>query len=389
MYALAFADNQNWAAAGVLPDVHTAEPPQQRTSGATTKEMKRSSLFGKYGSGGQWQAPEQVRLLYDPSSKEVDAVSGCAVKLERPPLSYFGLFLLQFLTRVDRLVDDMNTMDALFIQIKKGHSKILAEPGDHSELKARLDSTVQTYTSMLGSTQSALKSEVLFMPYVSLCLSLELHCFQFPQLLGLKADVEKEFGKSTNQTAPTAEARIKRNQVMALTKKFEHLLFGFNEEQLAYRSRCRHKFISYLKISNFTVNDKELDHAIRTASLSEYTKRLMLAEPDKQALYGEVKARHDDILKVEKSIIELYGLVHQLGTLLEEQGEVLDNIERNVGNAAEYANRANLNIDNARSVRASVRKRKICLVIALIVCIIILFGVGTMSFCFYVPFVCR
>lgn len=62
--------------------------------------------------------------------------------------------------------------------------------------------------------------------------------------------------------------------------------------------------------------------------------QLILAERDKQALYDEVKTRHEDILKIESSIKELNSLFIELGTLIQGQVSLLYYIQELACNLA-------------------------------------------------------
>ncbi|VDK69107.1 unnamed protein product [Onchocerca ochengi] len=173
---------------------------------------------------------------------------------------------------------------------------------------------------------------------------------------GLNSEVERLFDKPTDENAQTVEARIRRNQIMTLTKRLQGLLIAFNDEQLTYKDKCKRKIESYLKISDNAVNEEDLEAIIEKGTLFQHTKVLMLAERDKKALYDEVKTRHEDIVKLEGSIKELHGLFVELATLIQSQSEMLNNIERNVEHAVEYAQKAHTNMIKAKNMRANVRK---------------------------------
>lgn len=176
---------------------------------------------------------------------------------------------------------------------------------------------------------------------------------------------------------------------MVLTKRLQSLVIAFTDEQLVFRDKCKQKIMSYLRISQSAVSEDDLEKIIEKGTLFEHTKGLMLAERDKQALYDEVKTRHEDIIKLEGSLKQLNDLFLELSTLIQSQGEMLNNIERNVESAVSNAQKANTNMMKAKDTRSRVRKGKICIVIACIIGIIFLFCVGTTLFCFYVPFLCR
>ncbi|RKP22894.1 t-SNARE, partial [Syncephalis pseudoplumigaleata] len=79
----------------------------------------------------------------------------------------------------------------------------------------------------------------------------------------------------------------------------------------------------------------------------------------------EVQERHEDIRRIEQTILEMQ-------TLVESQGQMIDSIEGNVTNAANYTETAVKHIDTAITHRKNARKRMWCLIALLLVLIIII-----------------
>ena len=50
----------------------------------------------------------------------------------------------------------------------------------------------------------------------------------------------------------------------------------------------------------------------------------------------ELENRHDELLKLEQSLVELNGLFLELCELVTQQGDMVDHIEMSVANAKEY-----------------------------------------------------
>lgn len=65
-----------------------------------------------------------------------------------------------------------------------------------------------------------------------------------------------------------------------------------------------------------------------------------MAERDKRLLFEDVKCRHEDIVRLEKTIRELHDMFQDLAMLVESQGEMVDHIETNVNSAREHATQA-------------------------------------------------
>lgn len=269
----------------------------------------------------------------------------------------------KFLSRVNAILNDLREMETLLEEIRIKHSQILIEPGVHPQFTEDLNRATELFKVRSYATQNAVKK--------------------------MNAEVEQLKSDSKDVSVSGVDARIKKNQVMALTKKFQNILLAFNNEQLTYRGKCKQKISSYLTLSGQNMPEEDIDKAIESGQLFDYTKGLILAQRDKKALYDEVKSRHEDILRLEASIRELHDLFQDMSMLLESQGEMLNHIERNVESAVDYANKAFENVKQAKQMQADTRKKKICLVLFLCVLIVLLFVIGSTAFCFFFPFVCR
>lgn len=99
------------------------------------------------------------------------------------------------------------------------------------------------------------------------------------------------------------------------------------------------------------MTDEEIEDAIESGKLYS-TKSLMLGDREKQMLLlRDVQSRHQDIVKLEKSIAELHEMFQDIAMLVDAQGEILDNIERNVGTALQYTKQAQSNVISAKNAK--------------------------------------
>lgn len=79
--------------------------------------------------------------------------------------------------------------------------------------------------------------------------------------------------------------------------------------------------------------------------------------------------KYRDVLILESSVAELHQMFVDFATLTERQGELLDQIEHQVKDAADYIDQGNTELVEAIEIQKSIRKKQCC--IALIVLIII------------------
>ncbi|KAL5970823.1 Syntaxin [Taenia solium] len=75
----------------------------------------------------------------------------------------------------------------------------------------------------------------------------------------------------------------------------------------------------------------------------------------KQSL-ADIEARHEDIIKLEKSIKELHDMFMDMAMLVESQGEMIDRIEFNVDQAVDYIETAKADTKKAVKYQSAARK---------------------------------
>lgn len=202
-------------------------------------------------------------------------------------------------------------------------------------------------------------------------------------IIGLNKSLESE----TDKTA-TVSNRINKEQVKRLIRSLANLTEKFNKEQEEYREKSRKKCMDFLRVQNLEFSEEVIDEAIKEGNLSEKIRGVILAADEKKALLDNVKQRTEDIQSLEKSIRELSEMFHDLHLLVVSQDEMLENIERNIERSVEYAFKAKDDIVSAQKMKRRAQMMKIGIVIGVILLIIILFMIGKMLFCFYLPFLC-
>jgi syntaxin 1B/2/3 len=92
---------------------------------------------------------------------------------------------------------------------------------------------------------------------------------------------------------------------------------------------------------------------------------------------GNVRARHNDMVKIERSIVELLDLLQILNEQIVQQGEIIQDIAQKTEHTADDLNQANVHLD--KGIQAARRTRKLkwwCFGICVLIVIVIALGVG-------------
>ncbi|MEQ2298381.1 hypothetical protein AMECASPLE_004678 [Ameca splendens] len=190
-------------------------------------------------------------------------------------------------------------------------------------------------------------------------------------------NIEPKKGDDDGKYIPI-NVRMQRTQHGVLSKEFVELMGHCNTIQAQYRDRNVERIQRQLKITGNNVTDEELDAMLESGQTDVFTQNILIdAKATKQAL-NEIESRHDEILKLEKSIRDLHDMFQYLAMEVEAQGEMVDRIENNIKQSSNYVEKAKDNLQQAVTSQKKARKKKIWIAICLAILILILaIAVGT------------
>uniref|UniRef100_A0A8C5QNE8 Syntaxin N-terminal domain-containing protein n=1 Tax=Leptobrachium leishanense TaxID=445787 RepID=A0A8C5QNE8_9ANUR len=114
-------------------------------------------------------------------------------------------------------------------------------------------------------------------------------------------------------------SRMRRTQHGVLSKRFIELINQCNCAQGQYRESNVKRIKRQLQITGRSVTDDQFDEMLESGQTDIFTcNTLQDTQATKQAL-NEIEARHDEILKLEKSIVELHEMFTFLAMEVEAQ----------------------------------------------------------------------
>ncbi|XP_075936004.1 syntaxin-2-like [Anarhichas minor] len=139
-----------------------------------------------------------------------------------------------------------------------------------------------------------------------------------------------------NGERASAIQRIQKNQHSHLTRCFAEAMRGYHKAQISFREKCKAQIQRQLEIVDKVTTDEELEEMLHrdhlTIFISDINSDALISS---QAL-SEIESRHQDIICLESSIKGLHEIFADTAMLLEIQGDLINNIEKNVTSAAEY-----------------------------------------------------
>ncbi|KJE96279.1 syntaxin 1.1 [Capsaspora owczarzaki ATCC 30864] len=186
-------------------------------------------------------------------------------------------------------------------------------------------------------------------------------------------EMDKDIASNAGSQLHDAGTRIKESQKSILSRKFVKLMNEYNEIQTQYKQKYRDRVKRQLKIVKPGATAEEVNQVLDSDRDpgAIFANEIMSHAEAQQAL-EDIQDRHKDIVKLEKSIRELHELFLDMAILVEQQGEMIDRIEFNVGQAADHVAESKKELKHAARYQGKARRKKIMIVILLIIAILII-----------------
>ncbi|KAJ3626951.1 hypothetical protein Zmor_004106, partial [Zophobas morio] len=186
----------------------------------------------------------------------------------------------------------------------------------------------------------------------------------------------KKLGEELKKRPDKKDAlyRLPYQQYANLSEQFFDCMAEYNKVQCKFKQKYRERVQRQYRIVKEDVTEEEIDAALCNETGDSIFAQEILSpghQEAKQAL-EEIKDRHEEILKLEKSIRQLHQMFLDMALLVEQQGETLDHIEINVGEAEDYTEEAKAELIEAKNLNRKIRKKKIIFFIFVLIILAII-----------------
>uniref|UniRef100_A0A8C0WY34 Syntaxin-3 n=1 Tax=Castor canadensis TaxID=51338 RepID=A0A8C0WY34_CASCN len=169
-----------------------------------------------------------------------------------------------------------------------------------------------------------------------------------------------------DEVRSSADLRIRKSQHSVLSRKFVEVMTKYNEAQVDFRERSKGRIQRQLEITGKKTTDEELEEMLESGNPAIFTSGIIDSQISKQAL-SEIEGRHKDIVRLESSIKELHDMFMDIAMLVENQGEMLDNIELNVMHTVDHVEKARDETKRAVKYQGQARKKLIIIIVVVVV----------------------
>lgn len=181
----------------------------------------------------------------------------------------------------------------------------------------------------------------------------------------------------STKLSPT-QLRIRETQLSFLQKWFMDLMNEHSTSQSDYNDKHKRLLRTQLEVIGVHKSDEEFEKILSEPMEDIFTDNHLKMEKNARQQLVEVNARHKIILDIEKSIREVHDLFLEMAATVEAQGEMIDNIERQVTRAAEATKSGQGQLKEAREKKRSARNKK-WMCYAIIGVLVVLFIAGMVT----------
>lgn len=169
----------------------------------------------------------------------------------------------------------------------------------------------------------------------------------------LRGEMEAQRGSSD----PTA--RIARTQYQCLSNALREVMFAYNDTEMSHREACKKQIQRQMEVVGREVSEEELGEMMQSGEWNVFSDQLE-GKTARSALL-QIESRHKELLELEKRIEGIQELFLDVAVLTEEQGAVVENIQKNVQNTEVIIQEAAVQLDNAtKSDKNNPFKRMFC-----------------------------
>ncbi|KAM5238151.1 syntaxin-2 [Ctenodactylus gundi] len=251
-------------------------------------------------------------------------------------------FMDDFFHQVEEIRNGIAKIAHCVEEVRKNHSIILSAPNPEGKIKEELEDLNKEIKKTANKIRAKLKA------------------------------IEQSFDQDEHGNRSSVELRIRRTQHSVLSRKFADVMTEYNSAQTLFRERSKGRIQRQLEITGRTVADEELEEMLESEKPSVFVSDIISDSHITRQALNEIESRHKDIVKLESSIRELHEMFMDMAMFVETQGEMINNIEKNVLNAAEYVEHAKEETKKAIRYQSKARRKMMFIIICVIILLVIL-----------------
>ncbi|KAK8044688.1 t-SNARE [Apiospora rasikravindrae] len=167
----------------------------------------------------------------------------------------------------------------------------------------------------------------------------------------------------------------KDNQVNTIKNNFQNELHAYQDAENAYRQRYRDQIARQYRIVNPNATEQEVQEAASTDWGNEGVFQTALRTNrtgQANSVLGNVRARHNELQRIEQTITELAEMFQDLAVLVEQQEIPVQTAVNNAEDTTKHIDEGNAQVYKAQTSARNRRKWKwYCLLVVVLILVVI------------------
>ncbi|KXJ91066.1 t-SNARE [Microdochium bolleyi] len=198
----------------------------------------------------------------------------------------------------------------------------------------------------------------------------------------LNASIRDQLKFLANDAAKTQDSSrsLKERQVNTIKNEFERELHSYQNEESSFRQRYRDQIARQYRIVNPEASEDEVRQAAEADWGNEGVFQTALRSNragQAASVLGNVRARHNELQRIEQTLIELASMFQDLAMLVDQQDVAVVAAEQNAENTTKHLEEGNQHVKKGIISAQNARKYKwwcllVCVLIIIVIIIIVL-----------------
>ena len=127
--------------------------------------------------------------------------------------------------------------------------------------------------------------------------------------------MESENKKMAAKTPDSSDLRIRQSQHSAITKKFLDAMMEYKQIQTKYQDKYKQRMQRQILIANPNATEAEVVEMVASGG-AVFAKQVTHQKGEAKRALQDIQERHADIVKIERSIIELQQLFMDMSVMV-------------------------------------------------------------------------
>jgi len=179
--------------------------------------------------------------------------------------------------------------------------------------------------------------------------------------------------KFASEFKDSAKLQMRVNLYQTHIRRFHQIMQEYNAASHDFRQGMQDRAKRRLKMVNKNLSEEQVEKIVDDGKAQEVIEQALVSD-ELEDVIQEIEERHQDVLKLERQVMEIYELFRDLAQLVDIQQDSLDVIETRVTNAKNYTEKAERELVEAEHYQTQARKRQCCILMIVLAVLGVILG---------------